>query len=370
MVLISLAFIFSDWSILHSSFGDFILVVILVMMIILKIAYIKNGQLLLMLLPFIIVFISSLYSYNFYDHWFQLERLLLSSAKIGLYIVTLVAFYNYIKMEKLEYQFLKISNVFAVITVAIALLVMILIQLEKSEIYNFLWTFTRTDKLSFTYGSGLIRARGLFSEPAHLGYYLNTIFFANLLSNKKNNHYLLAFFTFGIWITFSYSMILIYLATLVTYFITRIIKGKLNWSPVYLLLMISSIIIVLFISDFINEAIIERTLNIIEGTDGSAYNRLFESWMWVDRERLLFGNLIGHTPPITNIFAYFLSDFGLLGLIPYLLFTLYIALFSISGFVFFIGMNMAKGGYLNPAFWLMVFYVVLYFLDAGKRVSK
>lgn len=141
-----------------------------------------------------------------------------------------------------------------------------------------------------------------------------------------------------------------------------ILQGKYKWSKIHLF-AIGLVVSVMFLTkEVINVAIVERTTNILTGGDSSAYNRLIESWLWVDRERIWFGNLIGHTPPITNVFAYVLSDFGFFGLIPYLLFTFSMAISNFTVFVFFVGMNIAKGGYLNPAYWLMLTYIFLYFL--------
>lgn len=362
IIMISLSFILSDWSILYSSFGDFILALTLALMLVLKVAIIGKKQILLMLIPFVIVLITSTYSYFFYNHWFEVDRLVLSSAKIGLYMTTLIIFYNHIIFKNLKWQFLKISNVIAVLMVLLSIVIMFLIYYGHSEIYNTIWTFTRTDELSYTYGSNLIRARGLFSEPAHLGYYLNTLFFANIFSSFKKQKFVLIILTIGIILTFSYSMIAIYASTGSIYILKVLIKGKFKWSPLYLLVFVVISGLFFMLKDYLNEAIVQRTINIIQGADGSAYNRIFESWMWVDRERLLFGNLIGHTPPITNIFAYFLSDFGLFGLIPYLIFTVFVAFNNFAGFIFFVGMNVAKGGYLNPAFSLMLLYLIMFFL--------
>lgn len=94
-------------------------------------------------------------------------------------------FYNHILSKNLRSYFLKISNITAVSMVVTAILIMLLIFLDLSNVYNTIWTFTRQGQLSYTYGYNLIRARGVFSEPAHLGYYLNTIYFANVFSKYK-----------------------------------------------------------------------------------------------------------------------------------------------------------------------------------------
>lgn len=366
-LLISLTFVLSDWGVFYSSFGDFILALVLVIMVGLKLVKLTKIQVSILLFFLMTVMVTSTYSYLFYNHWFEVDRLVLSTLKILLYMGTLMLFFNHLRHHNLKFFFLKISNFTAVFVVLTAILIMAFIYFGFSNIYNTIWTFTRTDELSYTYGSDLIRARGVFSEPAHLGYYLNTIFFANIFSNHKNKLSLLIILTIGIILTYSYSMIAIFIFTTGLIILLKITKEKYQWSSVHLVVIALFAGLLFFIKDFINVAIVERTVNILSGSDGSAYNRIFESWMWVDRDRLWFGNLIGHTPPITNIFAYVLSDFGLFGLIPYLMFTLSIAFSNFVAFVFFVGMNIAKGGYLNPAFWMMLLYLFLYYL---KPVMK
>lgn len=366
VTLFSSAFVLSDWSILYSSFGDFILAFILLLLIGLKLANIDKKQFMLMLFPFTVILVTSTYSYFFYNHWFHLERIVLSSAKVGLYLTTIVLFYNYIKKKQLEWFLLRVSSLIAIGMVFTSIVIVILIHFEISSAYNFIWRFTRTDELSYTYGNSIIRARGLFSEPAHLGYYLNTIFFANIFSKYKKNYYVLNILTIGVAITFSYSMIAIYVSTGIVFMSKELVRRKIRWSHAYIAITILLAGLIYLMREYIYEVIIQRTANILSGADGSAYNRLVETWMWVDRDRILFGNLIGHTPPLTNIYAYMLSDFGLLGFIPYVLLTLYFAFQNIAAFVLFVGMNAAKGGYLNPALWLFIFYFFLYGIKPYK----
>lgn len=362
-LLVSLAFVLSDWGVFYSSFGDFILALVFFLMLGLKLVKVTKIQVAIILFFLLTVIVTSTYSYFLYNHWFEVDRLVLSTAKILLYMTTLMLFYNHVIHNNLRNFFLRISNFTGVFVVLTAILIMVLIYFDLSHIYNTIWTFTRTDELSYTYGPDLIRARGVFSEPAHLGYYLNTLFFANIFSHQKSKLMLLITLSVGILLTFSYSMIGIFVLTNIAIIIKKFLEGKYKWSN-YHLITVAIFAGVLFIAkELLNVAIVERTVNILSGQDGSAYNRLFESWMWVDRDRLGFGNLIGHTPPITNIFAYILSDFGLFGLIPYLLFTLFIAIINFPAFIYFVGMNIAKGGYLNPAFWLLLLYLFLYFIN-------
>jgi len=358
--LISLAFILSDWTVFYSSFGDFILALTgLVLLVIgqIKISKKQIGYISVLLTMLALNYILNI---NFNDYWFDTTRAILSYTKIILYSVTLVAFYNFLRRNKLIQSFLKTSNYFALVTIVIGLILTIMIYFDMSNFYNTIWRFTRIDESSYYFegNANIVRTRSLFSEPAHLGYYLNTIFFANVFSNKKMNIWVLSSLALGLLLTLSYSMILIFMATGITYIATQLIKGNLNWSRWYWLPILPVILFVVYFWDFINETIIQRTVNIISGTDGSAYNRVVESWIYVVPERILYGNGIAHSPPMTNIYAYLLTDFGLVGFIPYIGTTVYILLKSLSLFVLFFLMNSAKGGYLNPSFWMFLFFFI------------
>lgn len=148
----------------------------------------------------------------------------------------------------------------------------------------------------------------------------------------------------GILLTLSYSMIVLFAVTSIVYAISILIKGNFRWHWWYLAPLFALLILTILFWEYIDAAIFQRTLDIIAGRDGSAYNRLFESWIYIREERIVFGNGIAHSPPITNIFAYVITDFGLVGIIPYAIFTLYILYLNPSLFVFFVMMNAAKGG--------------------------
>lgn len=365
ILFISLAFILSDWIALYSSFGDFIMIFSVVLLVCLGQIKIIQKQFILIAIPIGILIFTSLLSYFFNDYWFNTFRALLSSSKFVFYILALVLYYNFIKDNHLENNLLKISNVFAVLTIVIGIILIVLIYSDMSEVYHSIWRYTRKDNMSYYFigNTDIVRARSLFSEPAHLGYYLNTVFYANIFSKKKPNYLMLSIISIGIILTLSYSMIIIFFLTGFSYLLVEAVRGKLSWSHWYWLIIASIGAVLIYFWDFIYITIIQRTLNILSGQDGSAYNRIVESWMYVEDERMLYGNGIGHTPPVTNIFAYIMSDFGLIGLIPYLVFTFKMLVRSLPVFVLFVLMNIAKGGYLNPAYWLFLLFVFIYGLS-------
>lgn len=370
--LISLSFILSDWIILYSSFGDFILALTAFVLLILGQFILTKKQIITMSIPILLVIVNFTVNTVVDDYWFDTTRGYRSSIKIILYVVTLMVFYNFLKRNQLMEQFLTISNIFAAALVIIGIGITVLIYVNRTELVNLVWTFTRTDTTSYLYNDNpnIVRTRSLFSEPAHLGYYLNTLFFANIFSKKNKNYLFLGLFTLGILLTLSYSMILIFLAINLTYFLTKCVKREFRWQRWHSFVLIALIVSMGIFWSFINTAIIQRTVDIITGTDGSAYNRIVESWIYVDHDRLIFGNGIAHSPPVTNIYAYFLSDFGFVGFIPYLLLTIYILLTNVTVFVLFILMNSAKGGYLNPAFWLFLLYLFIYCIQPVVKAKR
>ncbi|MCC5894498.1 MAG: hypothetical protein JJU16_03480 [Alkalibacterium sp.] len=368
--LISLAFILSDWIILYSSFGDFILAFTVFLFVILGQFTLTRKQIIFGSIPIIFLALNYILNVNFNDYWFDTTRALRSYLKISLYVLVILLVFSLVNREKLMKRFLAVSNVFAITTIIIGIVITLLIYLNREDVYNIAWTFTRTDTTSYLFNGNpnIVRTRSLFSEPAHLGYYLNTIFFANIFSTIKRNYWVLGALVIGILLTLSYSMIIILIATGITYFLSQLVKGEFKWQQWYGFAFIPFIIGIVYFWEFIDTAIIQRTLDIITGTDGSAYNRIFESWIYLENERIIFGNGIAHSPPITNIYAYLLTDFGLVGLIPYVIFTFYLLFMNVSVFVMFVLMNSAKGGYLNPAFWMFLLYVfVCYTVSFKKR---
>lgn len=362
LICISVAFIISDWTILYSSFGDFVLIFTMMLLLVLGKIEMTKKQVLIVGAVISLLAITIIVSYFFNEYWFNNRRAFLSTTKLIFYIMSTVILFNFIKMNVLLNTFLRISNMFAVAIIIIGLILTMLIYLEQDQIFRWVWTFTRIDNMSYYFigNTDIVRTRSLFSEPAHLGFYLNTIFFSNLLSKTKNNLLVLFFITLGLFSTLSYSMIFIFITTLSSYIISRIIKGEFKWDKKYWLIGLPIIVLLVAAWDFINITIIQRTLSIFTGSDGSAYNRLIESWMYVEPERIFYGNGIGHTPPVTNLYAYLMSDFGLLGFLPYLGLTLFLLINNITTFVFFFTMNISKGGYLNPMYWMFLLYIFLY----------
>lgn len=371
LVLASIGYLLSDWTILYSSFGDFILAFTVVLMLSLgKISFSKN-QFIVVISIIVIILSSSILSFFNNTYWFNYTRAILSSIKLIFHSSALIILYNFIKNGKLEKQFLNILNVTAIFAVVIGVFITLLLYSGNEEIPLLLWTYTRQDSRSYFFGVNeyIIRTRSLFSEPAHLGYYLNTVFFANVFYKKKSNVAILSIIAVGIILTLSYSMYFVFISVCLTLLIINILNQKFYWSRWYWLLLLPVSVLIYFLWDFITVTIFQRTLNIFSGEDGSANIRIIGAWDYVTRERLIYGNGIGHTPPITNIYAYVLSDFGLIGFIPYFTGSLLLLYKHVAVLVFFVTMNSAKGGYLNPLYWFVLLIVITYGIDLNEKKS-
>lgn len=318
-----------------------------------------------------LILISTILLYLFKNDWINDKVIVLSLIKFTFYLGSLVLFYNFIVDNELKNVFLNINNYAAVIIILIGIIFTILIYLDNVELVREFWMFTRQDYKSYFYGGNadIIRTRSIFSEPAHLGFYLNVLFFSNVFYSKSKNSILLLIFAIGIFTTLSYSMILIFLFIGSIILFKRIYENKFFLNKWYLLLIIPISLLLVYFWEFVEVTIIKRTINIVNGIDGSAYNRIIESWTYVDPDRLLYGNGIGHTPPITNIYAYALSDFGLVVFIPLLIFSGILFLNSFPAALLFIALNVSKGGYLNPAFWLFLLFIYLYILKPNQKIT-
>ena len=116
--------------------------------------------------------------------------------------------------------------------------------------------------------------------------------------------------------------------------------------------------------DIIQVTLIDRTLDIINGKDSSASSRILESWQYINKENLISGNGIGHTPDIWNVYAYFLSDLGLVAFIALVLLSGYLVKKNYKLGILFIALNFQKGGYLAAPIYI---FLLLIFLFAYKK---
>lgn len=364
--LVFASFLVSDWVLGGLSFADYGLGLVLSCLLLSGMYSIKLNQYKWIISPIGII-VLNITIHTIVDTNFNTILGLVSLVKITFYILVITGLYNYIRKYQRETKLLILLNWFAVISCLIGIYITIALYSEGMLPYKFLWQFTRYDIYSYLFESNpqIIRTRSLFSEPAHFGYFLNLILSLNLFSRIKfNRKWIFNFIlTFGIFITFSYSMIGIMLIVYFLMFIQKSIKKEIIWNNFYWLIIIIFIIVLLFFWEYIEVTLIDRTISLISGEDVSARMRLIESWQYVNKSNILMGNGIGHTPVITNNYAYFQSDLGIIATSLSLLATTYILKKNIGLGVIFVLLNITRGGYLGPAYWLVIFCITIFLKD-------
>lgn len=364
LFLISLSFVLSDWMLSYFSFTELLIAPTIIGVIIFRKVFITKSQIKWIVLPLTFILFNSMLQVIFNDE-FLLRPALISIVKLSFYIILVLILLNYIEKYQLQKKFLEMNNILAMVICLIAVYIGVAIYLEGAIPWRFFVTFTRTGGNVFRRDPLIVRAKSIFMEPAHLGYYLNTILAFNLLNlgNIKIPLIYSSILILIIFLTFSYSAIgIMLLVLLLSYFKN---KNNVNFSfklnKYWLLLAISLALGFIYIfRESIYITLIERTIRLIQGEESSGYERLVLSWQYVNRDNFLIGNGLLNTPSIWNNFAYIQSD---LGLLASLIMICCIAILTVKNMylgIFFIFMNVVKGGYLSPAYWFLILGVVLY----------
>lgn len=360
---VSISFFLSDWLISIVTFADVVLGFVFLVLLFIGAYTVEKTQLKWLGLPLAIILINNGYQF-FTNESFNSRLGIASFVKITFYLLTITGLFNYIKDRSFEKRFLQTLNWTALILGVIGLYITIALYSDGQLPYRFFWDFTRYDIYSYFFESNpaIIRTRSLFSEPAHFGYFLNLVLAFNLFAKIKFQKQWVfnLILTLIIFSTFSYSMIGIMGLSFLMKLIEKIIYKEIKWHPTYWLLIIGLGLLTVVFWEFINVTLIQRTLALFSGEDISAQMRLIESWQYIEKDTLLFGNGIGHTPVITNTFAYFQSDLGLLGSAAALVLTVMIMKQNLPLGVLFVLLNVSKGGYLGPAYWLMVLTILVF----------
>lgn len=371
LVMLSTAFILSDWIYGYFTFSEYILFLVLLILIGTLNFKLSKEQLIL-----ITVFLSYLTAHTIlqyiFNEEFVLQTALLGIAKLLFYSVCLSVSYNYIKEKQLDYSFLLINNVIAVVVIIVGFYITFELYRESTIPQEFFWRFTRRDIYSYYFESNpaIIRTRSMFSEPAHLGFYLNTLVAVNLFSLIKSNAIFLLtiLLVIGILSTFSYSMIaiLLFIVGLKIFILFR--SKSFKWSNWLLLIPLTLVLFSIVYWDTIEATLIQRTLSVFTGQDISARMRLFDSWQYIDSSNFILGNGLGQTPIVTNIYAYALSDFGITGFLVLLGISAFLVKKKWTLGIVFILLNSAKGGYLSSGYWLMILLILLYSMEKNDRM--
>lgn len=132
--LTSLAFLLSDWIIWYLSFGDFILVLTVLLFMLLGQVRITKPQMKYISIVVFSLMLNFILNNNFNEYWFDTTMAVRLSIKTLFYILALVLVYNFTYSKMLGNRFLKVTNVFAITSVIVGLVISILIYFEYENI--------------------------------------------------------------------------------------------------------------------------------------------------------------------------------------------------------------------------------------------
>ncbi|WP_414838654.1 hypothetical protein [Carnobacterium sp. TMP28] len=369
LFLLSSSFALTDWMFGIFTFTEYVFLFIGGCLVISAHYQIKLNQLKWILLIIGVILVNILIN-ELNNEPFVLKVGLAGLIKVTFYLMVNVGLYNYVMNYGLEEKLLKMMNSVAVVVGIIGIYITIALYSDGLLPYEFFWTYTRTDVLSYSFNAieNLVRTRSVFSEPSYLGYYLTIIIGMNLFNKRyiAIPTWMTLFLTLTVILTFSYSSIAVLVFIYLMHFISLDKIKEFRWVKTYWL-YVGVFATVLFVSkDIIYQTIIKRTIDIINGKDFSALFRIVKSWDYVNKDHLFMGNGIGHTPSIWNIYAYILSDLGLIAFILVCLFSLYLVLTNYKMGILFIVLNFQKGGYLSSAFWIYLLLLLIY-VKATKK---
>lgn len=362
LIMLSIAFALSDWMYGYFTFSEYILFIVVTFLAMTFQFRFKKFQLKWLLLSFGMICFHLVLQY-FLNENFVLKVGITGAIKLLFYLFITVGIYNYIRRNQLEITMIKWNLFISLIVILLGIFITFELYRETRIPQEIFWKFTRRDIYSYYFESNpaIIRTRSIFSEPAHLGFYLNTLFAATLFyfKGEKINPFFSLVLALGVLLTFSYSMIGIMIIISFLKIGNLFLNKKLKWNHWMWIIPLILIGISIPLWNIINTTLIQRSIAILTGEDTSARMRLLDSWQYTNRENILIGNGIGHTPIVTNIYSYMLSDLGVIGLGVSLFISGYIISLSPSLGIIFILLNISKGGYLASGYWFMVLFILM-----------
>lgn len=370
LFFVALSFVLSDWMYGYFTFSEYLLFGVSFILFITAQYRISFSQMkgLALTICFLGVHLAIQFLMN---DTFEARTGIAGSLKLLFYLFIIVGLYNYLKRNFLENSFLIWNNFLGIVVILLGIYITYQLYKETLIPQEVFWRFTRRDIYSFYFESNpaIIRTRSIFSEPAHLGFYLNTLSAINLLNKKKVTIHPLftCFLSLGVIITFSYSMIAIMGVIHILHLLLLIKEDKFLLHKSMLVIPVILFLVAILFWETINVTLVQRTLAILSGDDISARMRIFDSWQYVTRENAIIGNGIGHTPIVTNVYAYLLSDLGVTGLAAGLFISCWMLLKNFSIGIIFVLLHIAKGGYLSSSYWLMILLIIFYGLSAVDR---
>lgn len=377
LAAIVMSFILSDWMLGIFTFTEIILGIVIAIAVVTGKFRIYKNQ-----IKWILLLLSSVGLHSILiiilGNDINIRLIIISLIKLLFYLVITFWTINLVNDLNYRYLFLLLINLAGVavfiLGIYIALSVYLDLNTDVSLPYESLLRYTRLDGHLFRRDIPIVRMKSIFEEPAHLGYFMNTILSINIFGVKKikKSNVFNSLLIIGILMTMSYSAIVIMLSILVIKMITLIaskeFKPYLNYK-VFLIALVPLVFILLF-REVLYTTFIIRTLELIEGTETSGYERLFDSWRFVDQTNFILGVGFMQSPGnLWNNYAYMLTELGILGMVILAGFNLIIAKSNLSLGIIFLFMNFAKGGYLSSSYWFLIVLILLYFKEISLATS-
>lgn len=371
LILLILSLVLVDWRInTYITFSDVFLILALFLLLIKGYVRLEKKQILNYFFVTIILLFNMVIQIYF-NNEFEISKGLIGTVKVVFYFASVILFYNFIKIKKLEVRLLNFLYKAGIAVCIVGLYIYISITLNNIFPYEFLWRFTRSDMYSYTYGwfGNIIRMRSVFSEPAHLGFFLILVLSISTFNKQqykltKKSDLLI---TLSLILSFSFSSILILIVVKSLKLVQDKSFLKLNINKTGLISLPILIAVLIKTKDTFMITFINRIERMIQGIDTSASARLSGSWSFINPENILFGNGIGNTPTIFNNYAYIISDLGLLGILIFLAFNIRILKHNKYFFVIYILLNFMKGGYLGAGFWIFSLLFASYSFNSKKE---
>lgn len=363
LILVSISFVISDMTISLLNMSEIILIPLMPILLLLVWDKINRKEWLVISLITLFLIINMIIN-NLYFSEYMLMPAIAGTIKIVFYSLFVLSFYKYMYSLKRKRLFLKILNYTALVVVAIGIYIYIAILTDTLP-FEFFWTFSRIEPQTYYFRGTryLVRMRSLFSEPAHLGFYLNLLLGVNLFNRVERTIPLYIFFLLivSIMLTFSFSSIAIMIVQVLVFIINSLMHKDFEIKLWELIIFAMALCLIIYISwDFLDVALIQRSKEIISGEDNSAFQRIIGSWQYIDSDNLWFGNGVGNTPIIWNNYAYFLSEMGLFAFLFFVILSIKILYKNAALGLLFILLNFQRGGYLSPAFYLSLILIMIY----------
>lgn len=369
LLLLSLSFAFSDWMFGLFSISEYILVPLAAYLFITRVKQIPGRYIKIVSTITGFLIIHNIYQV-FLNPEFSLRLGMVTTIKLLFYIILTTLVVDYLNENQLGVNLQWFLNLTALILIVIG--AYIILAIRNDWIYEFFWFFTETHYSSFYFRgpSGIIRMRSLFSEPAHFGYFLNSILAINMFTKKNIPAFFNIILFLGILFTLSYSAVTVAVLILLLTLIDADKRKKIKLKKRYILVAGIFIMIIFFNFDVIYETLILRTIDIFSLQDNSVIQRLLGSWQYISGDSLFMGNGAGHTPIIFNNYAYVLSDYGIIAFISMAAANIWLIPRNYGLAIFFLIQNFQKGGYLSPIYWLLIIIVIHYSVNEKPRSIK